>query len=426
MINIENNDIYIIILLLVIVSSLIYRYLNVLRKYLKELIHVSNRVSEGDFSVKLKNQYSGDLGRLSSNFNFMISKINTNIEQLEDRNIKLKSILKSISNGIIAIDNEQKILLINDVAKKLFDNKECEFDGQKIDSVINNEAMMKAIASLIPNREHKRIQIKDKNDRYYKIKVDPVYLKSAKNVVIGSIINIEDITENVKLEKIRSDFVANVTHEIKTPLTSISGFVETLKNNDSIDIKTRNRFLDIIDMESDRLRRLIDDILVLSFIENNENEKEKYDSVNLYSVFKEVYDLTYNLAKNKNIEYKYEFSSEDINLKVNKDYIKQIFLNLIDNAIKYTPENGEISVFVIHKNNTIRISVKDTGMGIPQSDIPRIFERFYRVDKARSTKIGGTGLGLAIVKHIIISIGADIKVKSALNRGTEFIVTIKE
>ncbi|CAH2212763.1 two-component system, OmpR family, phosphate regulon sensor histidine kinase PhoR [Tepidibacter aestuarii] len=418
------NDIYVIILLLVIVSNLIYRYLRVLRKYLKELIYVSNRVSEGDFSVKLKNQYSGDLGRLSSNFNFMISKINTNIEELGDRNMKLKSILKSISNGIVAIDNEQKILLINDVAKKLFDNVDFVFEGQNIDSVINNEAMVKSISSLIPTREHKKVQIKDENDRYYKIKVDPVYLKNAKNVVIGSIINIEDITENVRLEKIRSDFVANVTHEIKTPLTSINGFVETLKNNDSIDVETRNRFLDIIEIESNRLRRLIDDILVLSFIENNENEK--YDSVNLYSVFKEVYDLTYNSAKNKNIEYTYEFSSEDIQLKANKDYIKQVFLNLIDNAIKYTPENGDVSVIVTQKKNQIIISVKDTGMGIPQSDIARIFERFYRVDKARSTKIGGTGLGLAIVKHIIISMGADIKVKSALNRGTEFIVTIEE
>ncbi|WFD09138.1 HAMP domain-containing sensor histidine kinase [Tepidibacter hydrothermalis] len=418
------NDIYVIILLLVIISNLIYRYLRVLRKYLKELIHVSNRVSEGDFSVKLKNQYSGDLGRLSSNFNFMISKINTNIEQLEDRNMKLKSILKSISNGIVAIDNEQKILLINDVAKKLFENSDCVFEGQKIDSVINNEAMAKSIATLIPTRKNKKIQIKDGNDRYYKIKMDPVYLKNEKNVVIGSIINIEDITENVRLEKIRSDFVANVTHEIKTPLTSINGFVETLKNNDSIDVETRNRFLDIIEIESNRLRRLIDDILVLSFIENNENEK--YDNVNLYSVFKEVYDITYNLAENKNIDYIYEFSSKDIELKANKDYIKQVLLNLIDNAIKYTPENGEVSVFVNQKKDEIKISVKDTGMGIPQSDIPRIFERFYRVDKARSKKIGGTGLGLAIVKHIIISMGADISVKSALNRGTEFTVTINQ
>lgn len=424
MINIDTNDIYVIVLLLIIVSNLIYRYLRVLRKYLKELIHVSNRVSEGDFSVKLKNQYSGDLGRLSSNFNFMISKINTNIEQLEDRNMKLKSILKSISNGIVAIDNEQKILLINDVAKKLFGDGDFIFEGQKIDFVIKNEAMAKAIFTMIPTRKNKKIQIKDENDKYYKIKMDPVYLKNEKNVVIGSIINIEDITETVRLEKIRSDFVANVTHEIKTPLTSINGFVETLKNNDSIDIETRNRFLDIIEIESNRLRRLIDDILVLSFIENNENEK--YDKVNLYSVFKEVYDLTYNLAKNKNIDYIYEFSSKDIQIKANKDYIKQVFLNLIDNAMKYTPENGEVSVLVTQQNNEIRISVKDTGMGIPQSDIPRIFERFYRVDKARSKKIGGTGLGLAIVKHIIISMGADISVKSSLNRGTEFIVTINE
>jgi two-component system phosphate regulon sensor histidine kinase PhoR len=421
-ISINYNDIYVLVLLLTIISILIYRYLTILRRYLKEIILVSNKVSNGDFSVKLKNQYSGDLGRLSNNFNFMITKINNNIEELEDKNIKLKSILKSISNGIVAIDNDETILLINDVAKEIFNYESDKFEGEKIDKVINNDVLLKSIKNLIPIRKSTQIQIEDEKDRFYKVKIDPILLKNAENVIIGSIINIEDVTENVKLEKIRSDFVANVTHELKTPLTSINGFIETLKSNNEIDIETRNRFLDIIDIESNRLRRLIDDILMLSFIENNKNDK--YEDVNLWETFEEVFDLTFNLAKNKNINYTYNFPSKDIYLKTNKDYIKQIFVNLIDNAIKYTPEEGSVRVLVKEDSKNIKISVKDTGIGIPDEDIPRIFERFYRVDKARSKKIGGTGLGLAILKHIVISLNGKIEVNSELNKGTEFIVII--
>ena len=196
----------------------------------------------------------------------------------------------------------------------------------------------------------------------------------------------------------RSDFVANVSHELKTPLTSISGFVETLKLNENIDIDTRNRFLGIIENESDRLKRLIDDILLLSFIENN--DKMSLDKVSIYEVFKEVYEMTSYMAKSKNISLDYEFNNKEIIILSNRDYIKQEFLNLVDNAIKYTPENRSIKVEVKKEKDIITIKVIDEGLGIPKEDIDRIFERFYRVDKARSRDVGGTGLGLAITKRM--------------------------
>ena len=220
----------------------------------------------------------------------------------------------------------------------------------------------------------------------------------------------------------RSDFVANVSHELKTPLTSISGFVETLRLNENIDIDTRNRFLGIIESESDRLKRLIDDILLLSFIENN--EKMSLDKVSIYQVFKEVYEMTIYMANSKNIKLDYYFDDKEIEILSNRDYIKQIFLNLVDNAIKYTPENKKIEVYVKKENENITIKVIDEGVGIPKEDINRIFERFYRVDKARSRDVGGTGLGLAITKHIVKSLDGTIVVNSELNKGSEFIVTI--
>ena len=172
----------------------------------------------------------------------------------------------------------------------------------------------------------------------------------------------------------RTDFIANVSHELKTPLTSISGFVETLKLNENIDIATRNRFLGIIESESDRLKRLIDDILLLSFIENKETNS--LEEVYIYEVFIEVYEMTDYFAKSKNINVTYRFRNQSISILSNRDYIKQIFLNLIDNAIKYTPENKDVYIEVDYYEDNLVIKVGDNGIGIPREDINRIFERF--------------------------------------------------
>ncbi|MDM8128225.1 ATP-binding protein, partial [Paraclostridium benzoelyticum] len=174
--------------------------------------------------------------------------------------------------------------------------------------------------------------------------------------------------------------------------------------------------------ESDRLKRLIDDILLLSFIENKDTITS--ENVEVLNVFKEVYELTINSANIKNIELKYKFDDDKIFINSNRDYIKQIFLNLIDNAIKYTPDGGFVETYVYESDEDIFIKVSDNGIGISKEDKDRVFERFYRVDKARSRDVGGTGLGLAIVKHIVKSLNGTISVKSELNRGTEFTVTI--
>lgn len=382
----------------------------------------SEQVSKGDYFVNIQNNYSGDLGKLSKNFNMMIEKIRINIQDLEDKNIKLNTILKNISSGIIAIDSEEKILLMNPVAKELFGYYKDDFEGIKYYRVIKNKFFLENIKALISTTDSKEVDIEDSSGNCYKIKVDPIKLEDEETMVIRCLINIEDVTEKVKLEKIRSEFVVNVTHELKTPLTSINGFVETLKNNDSIDKDTRDRFLGIIEEESNRLRRLIDDILMLSFIENNKGKIDK--DIDIIDTFKDVYDVTYKLAEKKKQSYSYYFNNNKVLIKANKDHIKQLFLNLIDNAIKYTPEYGKIYVEIIDRQDSVFINVKDNGIGIPKEDIPRIFERFYRVDKARSKKIGGTGLGLAIVKHIVISLGGTISVNSTLNQGTEFSVKL--
>ena len=412
----------IITLVSVVIAIVSARYAINVRKYLREIIDVSKRVSNNEHHARMDLGGNGELGEFAKNYNDMIKSLYNTFDELEYKNLQLRSILKSISNGILAIDIEGNILLINDEAKKMINcPKEVMVEGRNISFAIRNDMILKQIMMFMGSKENEKTIINMEDGRFLRIKLDPVYLQNNKSIVIGSIVNIEDISERVRAENMRKDFVANVSHELKTPLTSISGFAETLKLNENIDKETRNRFLGIIDGEANRLKRLIEDILTLSFIEND--KKEEKESINLYSVYRRVEDMLMISAKTKSIELVCD-ADESINIRANADYVKQIILNLVDNAIKYTPENGDVNVKIFKEKDYAVIKVSDTGMGIPKEDQSRIFERFYRVDKARSREIGGTGLGLAITKHIVINLGGTISVESVLEKGSTFTVKI--
>jgi len=417
--------IFFIVLVSVITAILSLRYTIRLRKYLAEFTYVSKKISNKEFHTRLNISAKGELGELAKNFNEMIVIMDKTIAEVEYNHLQMTSILKSITHGILAIDIDGNIMLINEEAKRILKcNKSVQVEGRNINLAIKEEKLLKEITLSKGSKKSISKEINISDNLVYKFNLDPIYLQNTNNIIIGSIINIEDITEKVRLENMRSDFVANVSHELKTPLTSISGFVETLKINENIDVNTRNRFLGIIECESNRLKRLIDDILLLSFIEKNENIVQ--ESISIYDVFIEVYDMTSYIAKSKNINISYKFSDKGIRVLGNRDHIKQVFLNLIDNAIKYTNEDKNISVKVYSQEDKIVIMVEDEGVGIPLEDINRIFERFYRVDKARSREVGGTGLGLAITKHIVKSLGGTITVKSELGKGSKFTVIIPQ
>jgi len=218
----------------------------------------------------------------------------------------------------------------------------------------------------------------------------------------------------------RKSFVANVTHELKTPLTSIKGYVETIKNNEITDQTKINRFMDIIDIEANRLKTLIDDILMLSEIENMQGN---ISEVNLVEVVSEVKDVMQNISTDNSVTVNY-LCDKDVKVLLDKNRIKQLLINLIDNAIKYNIENGVVNVKIAKLNSFVEITVEDTGIGIDETHLPRVFERFYRVDKSRSRQMGGTGLGLAIVKHIVISFNGTINIESKLGQGTKIYIKI--
>ena len=418
------SSVYLFVMLLACsVAILLYRYTITIRRFLKSFIKISNKVSNKEFHSRLETSARGELGELTRNFNFMMETMENTIEEVQYKHLQLTSVLKSISHGIIVIDINGNIILINDEARRMIRSK-CngKEEGKSLKQVIEMNDILRGIERYIGSKENQTNNVTLDDEIVYRIKIDPVYLQNSKNAIIGSIINIEDITEIVKLENMRKDFVANVSHELKTPLTSINGFVETLIMNEDLPSEKRNRFLAIIQKESDRLKRLIEDILLLSSIESKNNLVT--ENILLYDVFKEVYEMINYIANSKNIDLSYNFEDEKIVVQAYSDYLKQLLLNLIDNAIKYTPEGGKVTVNQFTRNDEIVIEVIENGVGIPKEDQSKIFQRFYRVDKARSRSVGGTGLGLAITKHIVHSLKGSISVESELGEGSKFIVRL--
>ena len=408
---------YIAIILLVFVLSLFLavKLVKIIVYPINELQKVTSKIENGDLNKRAIIYNYDEIGFLAQTFNNIADQLEIRIIDSLDKKNKLEAILESMESGVIAIDNNENIILINSYSQKLFDLKEDNI-GKKISDCIIDYDLINFIRE-IPEIGTKEIKLFHPIERELRVKKSPIinYLNNS----IGIVITVQDITDIKRLENMRSEFVANVSHELKTPLTSIKGFSETLRYVD--DIETKNKFLDIIDKESERLTNLINDILILSNIENIHKMESEY--FNPGDVIENVLDMVKSQAYKKSIIIKYNdcFNSEILG---SKDKFHQLAVNLIENAIKYSNENGIVKIDLTLEEQYFVFKVKDNGIGIPKNDIPRIFERFYRVDKSRSTR--GTGLGLAIVKHIVKLFNGEISVKSKVGRGSTFTVKIKK
>jgi len=408
---------YIAIILLVFVLSLFLavKLVKIIVYPINELQKVTSKIENGDLNKRAIIYNYDEIGFLAQTFNNIADQLEIRIIDSLDKKNKLEAILESMESGIIAIDNNENIILINSYSQKLFDLKEDNI-GKKISDCIIDYDLINFIRE-IPEIGTKEIKLFHPIERELRVKKSPIinYLNNS----IGIVITVQDITDIKRLENMRSEFVANVSHELKTPLTSIKGFSETLRYVD--DSETKNKFLDIIDKESERLTNLINDILILSNIENIHKMESEY--FNPGDVIENVLDMVKSQAYKKSIIIKYNdcFNSEILG---SKDKFHQLAVNLIENAIKYSNENGVVKIDLTLEEQYFVFKVKDNGIGIPKNDIPRIFERFYRVDKSRSTR--GTGLGLAIVKHIVKLFNGEISVKSKVGRGSTFTVKIKK
>lgn len=406
-----------------------YRVSVNITKPIKEITYAASRVASGELGKRVNISGKDEVGVLADSINDMASKLNDTILSLKDKNIKLEAIMSSVVNGIIAIDSGERILFINPVAAKLLNIAEEDVVGKHLLQVVRSNAIDNYLKELLKGKSFfdTELSIDYPEERVLKLYANPIK-QLDKSGIAGIIITIQDITELRKLERMRTEFVANVSHELKTPLTSIKGFAETLKNGAIEDKEDAVRFLDIIEAEADRLYRLISDILSLSELEQKKT-KTVSEKIKIDKIVKDVLSMLKGQADKKDIELTSKVQEDIKSPAGDPDKLKQMLINLVDNALKYTPEKGRVSVEAYngtdsHGKDGIVIKVSDNGIGIPKQHIPRLFERFYRVDKARSRKLGGTGLGLAIVKHIVILFEGEIDVKSEVGKGTVFTITL--
>lgn len=400
-------------LFLVILASsiIILRLSGFLLEPVEELSFATDRIARGELSRRVELKQDEDLARLSRNFNNMAERLETTIvESLEKQN-RLEAILKSMDSGVIALDNNGNIIMMNPFSKQLFSVRGDTL-GMNIGSIQNLSSLYEYLGS---DEEVASIRTPEGKD----LKIKKADILGERMNKVGVVIVIQDLTDIKRLENLRSQFVANVSHELKTPLTSIKGFSETLRFVN--DEKTRIKFLDIINEEAERLTRLINDILSLSSLE--QNRELKTEEIDTVEETRRICDMLHQMAVAKSIELTLTASGTPI-LMGDRDNFNQMVINLVDNAIKYTEPNGKVKVRIEKSGGKLVLSVKDTGVGIPEEHLPRLFERFYRVDKSRDRAKGGTGLGLAIVKHIVLSMKGEIKVESEIGKGTTFTVSL--
>lgn len=400
----------IVIIMAVILSSKIS---DIIVEPIKELQFVTGKIATGEFNRRVNIKSNDEIGKLATTFNNMADKLQITLKEVIDKQNRLEAILKSMDSGVIAVDRKHKIIMMNPYAKKIFGINR-DIIGENLMDNIRDFEFEKVFSE--HKYEYKEIKILWPIERELRIKTADIINEGK---LIGTVAVVQDITDIKKLENMRSQFVANVSHELKTPLTSIKGFAETLKYVN--DEENKERFLNIINDEAERLTRLINDILTLSDLEHHKDEIVQ--DIYVKESLEELEYIMRSVAESKCVDLSIKCDNH-ILLRGSKDKFKQMMINLIDNAIKYSEKGAKVFVEAIYVDNECTIIVKDTGMGIDEEHLPRVFERFYRVDKARSRANGGTGLGLAIVKHIVITFNGTINVESKLGIGTLFTIKI--
>ena len=409
---------------LILSLLLVYRISVSITRPIEEIKNVAVDITHGKLYHSINIRRRDEVGELAKAIDFMAASLREKISSIKDKNTKMEAILSSVVSGIIAVDSQKNILFINPKAQKMLNITEVDIVGKHLLHVIRNNKIDNMIKNILENNgfEENEITVSYPEEKIFRLYSNVIKHPDSDNI-IGIIIILQDVTEIKKLEKVRSEFVANVSHELKTPLTSIKGFVETLKAGAIEDHETSIRFLNIIEDEADRLNRLITDILSLSELETKKT-KQQFALINTSNKIIEIVSMLQNQAAKKKISLQTIIAADVSKLKGDPDQFKQMMINLIDNAVKYTPEGGAVEVSAYNLESNVVIRIKDNGIGIPKEHVPRLFERFYRVDKARSRNVGGTGLGLAIVKHIVMQFEGKIDVQSEIGKGTEFVLSI--
>jgi len=383
------------------------------RKKIKKISEgIERLIQTGNFSGD-KDKHRNQIFRLEAAFGQVAGRI----EQLEKENIRARAILNSMIEGVIALDQESRIASLNPTVEKIFGIDNAQVQGRFFLEAIPNNDLYEIISGVFKKKEavSRELTLVWPVQRTFQVNATPIFDRKK---LSGCTVVIHDITEMRKLETIRSDFMANVSHELKTPLTSIKGFVETLIEGALEDKENARHFLQIIKEHTDRLNNLINDLLDLSYLESKGIQLQN-QSFKLKGLVDKVLDGFRVQIQKRSLGVNNEILP-DILLEADQAKIEQVLTNLVDNAIKFNNDKGGIRIYSQEFDSKIKVTIEDSGLGIPVKDLPRVFERFYRVDKARSRELGGTGLGLSIVKHIIELHQGTAGVESTEGFGSKF------
>jgi two-component system phosphate regulon sensor histidine kinase PhoR len=406
-----------------------------------EMTAVARRMAAGDFSRKITATSSDEIGQLGRALTMLAERLEERLAELDEQRAKEAAILDGMAEGVLAVDGDNRILFINHSACRLFGASPAGTEGKPFLEVIRNKEILELLDRVMRDGSFakREFQIYTPVERTVRIHATPL---KGRGRISGAILVLHDVTELRRLESVRTEFVANVSHELRTPLTSIRGYLETLLEGGLEDREHARPFLEVIHKHTERLGRLLDDLLDLSNLELGKSALQRRP-IRLVEVVEAAIAIYRPQAAKQEIELRATIPPDLPPVLADRDRLAQILINLLDNGLKFTPTGGAVRVTARTvpgpqspadstgvparqpsaagdelRRDRVEVSVTDTGIGISSQDLPRVTERFYRVDKARSREMGGTGLGLAIVKHLVKAHGGDLVIESELNRGT--------
>jgi two-component system, OmpR family, phosphate regulon sensor histidine kinase PhoR len=412
-------------LVIVVLASLVCLWISRrISRPIEQMRRGASLFAAGDLTHRLTPPDTVELAGLAKAMNQMAGELAQRIQSVVRQRNETEAVLASMVEGVVALDHQESILHLNEAAARLLDAAPETTQGRTIQEVARNRELHQMVRETLARGEtgDRDIAVHGASERVLFTRCTP--LLDAAGRRIGALLVMNDVTQLRRLETMRSDFAANVSHEIKTPLTAIQGFVETLAQGSVDDPKEAQRFLEIIQKHVRRLVDIIDDLMQLACLERGGRmDRTRLRTIDIKALLAVAVQLCLPRAEEKKIFVEVT-CPENLAAPMDGPLMEQAVVNLLDNAIKYSPDNSRVTVWVETSERQICIHFKDQGIGIARKHLPRLFERFYRVDKARSRRVGGTGLGLAIVKHIVQAHGGQVTVESEQGRGSVFTLTI--
>ncbi len=399
------------------------------RKVVQQLTRGLDALARGRTVRPIEGRWLGSLGSLVTVFNSIAPELEERLTRLERDRQLLEKVLEGMAEGVMAVDARRRLLFVNRAAIQFFGLPFGE-SGRLVAEAVRIPRVQEAIEATLtgdgPHQEEIAVSVRTpERPRATGLSLAVHGTRLPGSPVPGAVLVFHDVTELRRLERMRQDFVANASHELKTPLASIRAYTETLIDGAIDDPKVKYEFLHRIDEQADRLHQLILDMLSLARLETGDNAFS-HEPMSLLPGIRRIVEAHRPRAqsKNQNLTIELDSECEAVLVRADEEAIRQILDNLVDNAINYTPTGGRIHVACRVSDDAVAIDVRDNGIGIPREDLPRVFERFFRVDKARSREVGSTGLGLSIVKHLVQSLGGKVSVESRLNAGSTFRVSL--